>query len=48
MTEDDIRKAMDEGLEKMSPIIKNVTKELMNAYEIGFLTCLKLLTGEEV
>lgn len=44
MTEDDIRKAMGEGLEKMNPLVKNVTKELMDAYELGFLTCFKLLT----
>ena len=47
MTGEDVRKAMQEGLIKVKPIVVNMTNELVNAYELGFKTCFKLLTGQE-
>lgn len=47
MTEKDIREAMKDGFNKVQPIIVNMTSELMDAYELGFKTCFKLLTGRE-
>lgn len=47
MTEEDVRKAMREGFDKVQPIIVNVTNELMDAYQLGFKTCFKLLTGQD-
>ena len=46
MSEEDIRKAMQEGFDKVKPIVANMTRELMNAYHHGFETCFKLLTGQ--
>ena len=48
MTEENVRKAMQEGFDKVKPIVANMTSELMNAYELGFKTCFKLLTGQEI
>ena len=47
MTEEDIRKAMQDGLNQVQPIVVNMTHELMDAYQLGFKTCFKLLTGQE-
>ena len=48
MTEEDVRKAMQEGFDKVKPIVANMTGELMDAYQRGFETCFKLLTGQEI
>ena len=47
MTQEDVRKAMREGFDKVQPIIVNVTNELMDAYQLGFKACFKLLTGQD-
>ena len=47
MTEENVRKAMQEGFDKVQPIIVNMTNELMDAYQLGFKTCFKLLTGQD-
>ena len=47
MTEEEFKKVMNDGFEEVKPIVHNMTKELMQAYQIGFNTCLKLLTGKE-
>lgn len=47
MTEEDVKKIMNEGFEEVKPIVHSMTKELMQAYQIGFNTCWKLLTGRE-
>ena len=47
MSEEDIRKAMREGFNQVKPIVANMTRELMDAYQHGFETCFKLLTGQQ-
>jgi len=47
MTEEDVRKAMQEGFDKVKPIVANMTHELIDAYQLVFETCFKLLTGQE-
>ena len=48
MTEEEVRKEMQEGFDKVRPIVGNVTKEIMDAYELGFSTCFKLLTKNKI
>ncbi len=48
MTEEDVRKAMQEGFDKVKPLVANMTRELMDAYQRGFETCFKLLIGQEI
>lgn len=38
---------MHEGLKQVNPIVVNVTELIMDAYQEGFKTCWKLLTGED-
>ena len=46
MTQEEIRNKMQEGLNKVSPIIKQTTGLVMDAYQEGFKTCWELLTGQ--
>ena len=46
-TEEKAKETMKEGLKKVNPIVENVTNLIMDAYQEGFKTCWKLLTGED-
>ena len=45
--EEKAREIMQEGLKQVNPIVVNVTKLIMDAYQEGFKTCWKLLTGKD-
>lgn len=45
--EEKAKETMQEGLKKVNPIVENVTNLIMDAYQEGFKTCWKLLTGED-
>lgn len=47
MTETDVRNKMQEGYNKVSPIVANVTNLIMDAYQEGFKNCWELLTGQK-
>jgi len=47
MTEEDVRKEMKEGFAKIQPKVVEMTNIIMDAYQEGFKTCFKLLTGQE-
>lgn len=47
MTEEEVRKEMQEGLKKVNPIVAQTTNLIMDAYQEGFKTCWKLLTGQK-
>ena len=47
MTQEELRKVMQEGLEKLRPRIIDNTNMLMDIYQQGFKDCWKLLTGNE-
>lgn len=42
------RKVMQEGSEKMRSKVVEMTNLLMDAYQEGFKTCFKVLTGEDI
>ena len=45
--EEKAREIMQEGLKQVNPIVVNVTGLIMDAYQEGFKTCWKLLTGKD-
>jgi len=45
MTEEDVRKKMDEGFEKIRPKVAAMTNLIMDSYQEGFKCCWELLTG---
>ena len=47
MTQEELKKVMQEGLEKLRPRIIDNTNMLMDIYQQGFKDCWKLLTGNE-
>lgn len=47
MTEEEFRKKMQEGLDKMRPIVVQVTGLVMDTYQEGFKNCWELLTGKK-
>ena len=47
MNEEDVRKQMQEGFAKIRPNVVEMTNIIMDAYQEGFKTCFKLLTGKE-
>ena len=46
MTEQEVRKQMEEGFSKVQPKVADMTSTLMDCYQEGFRTCWKLLTGQ--
>lgn len=46
MTEQDVRKQMEEGFAKIQPKVTEMTTLMMDCYQQGFKTCWKLLTGQ--
>ena len=47
MTEEEIRKIMQEGAAKLTPIITEVSSLIADAYQEGFKTCWELLRGQK-
>ena len=46
MTEQEVRKQMEEGFAKIQPNVAQMTELMMDCYQEGFKTCWKLLTGQ--
>ena len=38
---------MQEGYEKVQPIVADITSSVMDAYQEGFKNCWELLTGQK-
>lgn len=47
MTQEEFRQKMQEGYEKVQPIVADVTSLVMDAYQEGFRNCWELLTGQK-
>ncbi len=47
MTQEEVRKKMQEGYDKVNPIVVQVTSLIMDAYQEGFKNCWELLTGQK-
>lgn len=46
MTEEEVRKKMQDGWKKVSPMVAQTTNIVMDAYQEGFKTCWEMLTGQ--
>ena len=44
---EDVKKKMQEGVTKLTPIVTEVSSLVADAYQEGFKTCWKLLTGQK-
>ena len=47
MTEQEVKRQLEEGFERIQPKVAGMTNILMDCYQEGFKTCWKLLTGNE-
>ena len=47
MTQEEFRQKMQEGYDKMQPIVGQVTGLIMDAYQEGFRSCWEILTGQK-
>lgn len=47
MNEEELRKLMQSGFEKLRPHIEGMFAAMMECYKQGFKDCLKVLTGKE-
>ena len=47
MNEEELRKLMQSGFEKLRPHIEGMTAEMMECYQQGFKDCWKVLTGKD-
>ena len=47
MTQEEIKKKMQEGVAKLTPIVTEVSSLVADAYQEGFKTCWELLTGQK-
>ena len=47
MEQEEVRKKMQEGYDKVKPIVAQVTGLIMDAYQEGFKTCWSILTGQK-
>ena len=47
MTEQDVRKQMEESFVKVRPKVAQMTELMVECYQQGFKTCFKLLTGKD-
>ena len=47
MNEEELRKLMQSGFEKLRPHIEGMTAAMMECYQQGFKDCWKLLTGND-
>ena len=48
MTIEEVKAQLRDGFAKVQPSVVATTQMLMDAYEQGFKTCWKLLTGQEM
>ena len=48
MTEEDVRKKIDEGFERVKPKVAAMTNLFKEAYKEGFMCCFELFTGQKV
>ena len=47
MTQEDVKKKMQEGAAKLTPIVTEMSGLITDAYQEGFKTCWELLTGQK-
>ena len=47
MTQEEIKKKMQEGVAKLTPIVTEVSSLIADAYQEGFKTCWELLIGQK-
>jgi hypothetical protein len=47
MKEEELRKLMQSGFDKLRPHIENMTNTMMECYQQGFKDCWKVLTGKD-
>ena len=47
MTEEELRKSMRSGFEKIRPLIQGMTTAMMECYQQGFKDCWRVLTGKD-
>ena len=47
MGQEEVRKKMQEGYDKVNPIVAQVTNLIMDSYQEGFKNCWELLTGQK-
>ena len=47
ITQEEFKKKMQEGYNKVKPIVADVTGLIMDAYQEGFKNCWELLTGQK-
>lgn len=47
MNEEELRKLMQSGFDKLKPHIESMTTAMMECYQQGFRDCWKVLTGKE-
>jgi hypothetical protein len=47
MEQEEVRKKMQEGYDKVRHIVVQVTSLIMDAYQEGFKNCWELLTGQK-
>lgn len=48
MSEQELREKMNEGYEKVRPIVEQITSLVMDAYQEGFENCWEILTGQKM
>ena len=47
MAEEELRKMMQSGFEKIRPLIQGMTNTMMDCYQQGFKDCWRILTGKD-
>lgn len=47
MTQEDVKKKMQEGVRRVAPIAVEINSLIADAYQEGFKTCWELLTGQK-
>ena len=47
MNEDELKKLMGSGFEKIRPLIRGMTNAMTDCYQQGFKDCWRILTGKD-
>ena len=47
MTEQEVKKHLEDGFAKVQPKVAEMTELMMDCYQEGFRTCFRLLTGQD-
>ena len=47
MNEEELRKLMQSGFERLRPHVKGIATAMMECYQQGFKDCWKVLTGKD-